>query len=288
MRAERGSRLLLLAVALGAATRGNPVAAPVVLVVVAVGAMVLSAGFAIGPPGALFPVLAAGVTARLCGAPAYGGDGLDPLLVIGCAAGGAVLALVVVAAPLVVPSVRRRDAALPIAPMRFALDENARVIVLRIAVASVVGAVLAALLGLERGYWVVVAVVSVLQGGRGRRVTGIRTGHRVVGTLVGAALFVLLASLVGLPAPGLVLAVALGLLQFVTELVVVAHYGLALVTITPLALLIAEAGSPGDPWAIAGTRVLDTAIGCAVALVVLVVDRLVEGPATSRPAPVRR
>jgi uncharacterized membrane protein YccC len=66
----------------------------------------------------------------------------------------------------------------------------------------------------------------------------------------------------------------LALLQFGAEMVVVAHYGAALLLITPLALLIAEAGSPGDPWTIAGTRVLDTAIGCGIALLVLVGDRL--------------
>jgi uncharacterized membrane protein YccC len=88
---------------------------------------------------------------------------------------------------------------------------------------------------------------------------------------------VLAAALVGLPAQGVLLAVVLGVLQLAAELVIVAHYGLALIAITPLALLIAEAGSAGDPWAIAATRVLDTAIGCVVALVVLVGDRLLAG-----------
>ena len=57
----------------------------------------------------------------------------------------------------------------------------------------------------------------------------------------------LAATLLGLPAPGLLLAVVLGALQFGAEMVVVAHYGVALLFVTPLALLIAEAGSPGDP-----------------------------------------
>jgi uncharacterized membrane protein YccC len=119
-----------------------------------------------------------------------------------------------------------------------------------------------------------VAVVAVLQAGRGRRLSGIRAVHRAIGTLVGAAVFVLVATVVGLPAAGLLLAVVLGLLQFGAELVVVRHYGVALMLVTPLALLIAEAGSAGDPRTIAGTRVLDTAIGCAIALLVLVADRL--------------
>jgi uncharacterized membrane protein YccC len=280
-RRERVRRLplvqlgLVIAVALGALTRGNPIAAPVVLVVVAIGAVVLVTGTAVGPPGALFPVLGAGVAARLTGPRAAGGAGLDPLLVIGCAIGGAVLAYVVVVAPLALPTLRRRDRAVPIAPVRFGFDAQGRTIVVWVSVAVVLAALLAAMLGIQRGYWVVVAVVAVLQGGRGRRVTGVRALHRVGGTLVGAVVFVLVATLAGLPAQGLALAVVLGALQFGAEMVIVAHYGAGLILVTPLALLIAEAGSAGDPWTIAGTRVLDTAIGCAVALVVLVVDHLV-------------
>jgi hypothetical protein len=269
---------LVVAVALGAATRGNAVAAPLVLVVVAIGAVVLVSGTAVGPPGALFPVLGAGVAARLTGPRSAGGDALDPLLVIGCAVAGAVIASLVVTAPLLLPGVRRRDAAIPIVPLRFALDGAGRTVVARVSAGVVVAAALAAVLGLERGYWVVVAVVAVLQAGRGRRLSGIRGVHRVVGTLLGAAVFVLVATLVGLPARGLLLAVVLAALQFGAEMVVVAHYGAALLLITPLALLIAEAGSAGDPWTIAGTRVVDTAIGCAIALAVLVADRLLVRP----------
>jgi uncharacterized membrane protein YccC len=100
----------------------------------------------------------------------------------------------------------------------------------------------------------------------------------VIGTLLGSGVFVLLATVIGLPAQPLVLAVVLALLQFGAEMLVVAHYGITLLFVTPLALLIAEAGSAGDPWAIAGTRVLDTALGCGIAVVVLVADRLLVRP----------
>lgn len=265
---------LLAAVALGAVTGGSAIAAPIVLAVVAIGAVLLVSATAVGPPGALFPVLGAGVASRLVGPASAGGDGLDPLLVIACTAAGAAFAYLVVVAPLVVPAVRRRDRERPVTVLRFALDASSRTVVLRVSVAAVLASALAAVIGLQRGYWVVVAVVAVLQAGRGRRLTGVRAVHRVAGTLVGAGVFVLAATLLGLPAAGVLLAVVLGALQFGAEMVVVRHYGIALLFVTPLALLIAEAGSPGDPWLIAGTRVLDTAIGCAIALLVLLGDRL--------------
>ena len=247
---------LLAAVALGAAPRGDPVAAPVVLVLVGIAAVVLATGTAVGPPGALFPVLGAGVAGRLTGPRSAGGAGLDPLLVIGCAVGGAVLAYLIVAAPLAVPAVRRSDRARPVEPVRFALDPAGRTVVVWVSVAVVLAALLAAVLGIDRGYWVVVAVVSVLQGGRGRRVTGVRAVHRVGGTLVGALLFVLVAALIGLPAQGLALAVVLALLQFGAEMVIVAHYGAALLLVTPLACSSPRRGPPA-------TRGPSRAPGCS-------------------------
>ena len=279
-RRERARRLplvqlgLLVAVVLGCIAAGNALLAPAVLMIVAIGGVLLVSASAVGPPGALFPVLFTGVASRLTGPRAAGGDGLNPLLVIGCVAAGELLALVVVLAPLALPAVRHRDRLLPIAPLRFSLDITGRTVVLRVSVAAILAALVAAALGLERGYWVVVAVVAVLQAGRGRRLGGIRAVHRVIGTLVGAAVFVLVATAVGLAPQGLLLAAVLALLQFGAEMLVVAHYGIALLFVTPLALLIAEAGSAGDPWTIAGTRVLDTAIGCAIALLVLAADRL--------------
>lgn len=80
-----------------------------------------------------------------------------------------------------------------------------------------------------------------------RGVTGqlVRAGHRIVGTLVGlvtsAGLLVL-----GLGAVATVLVVAV--LQIVTELLVGRNYGLALVFITPMALLMGTAFSAPARW----------------------------------------
>lgn len=67
----------------------------------------------------------------------------------------------------------------------------------------------------------------------------------------------------------------LGLLQFVIELVVVRHYALALVFITPLALLIIGAAT-GDAGSmpLAFERVVDTLVGAAVGTVAALTVRL--------------
>jgi Fusaric acid resistance protein-like len=277
-RRERARRLplvqagFLVAAVIGWLSAASPFA-PLVLALVTVAAAVLTLGFSVGPPGAVFVVLVAGVTGRLTAPRAAAGVGLDPLLVIGMEALGCALAYAIAVLPLAVPAVRRRDAALPVTPLRFAIDSTTRVVLIRIAVGAGIAAGVGALLGLHRSYWVLLAVVAALQAGRSRRMTALRGVHRALGTLVGVGAFALLALV---PLPGVLLALVVAALQFVTELVVVRHYGLALVFITPLALTVAEAGSAGPVSTLVLDRVVDTTLGAAAALAVLVVDLAVE------------
>ena len=84
----------------------------------------------------------------------------------------------------------------------------------------------------------------------------------MLGTVVGAGLDALLALL---HPSGLWLALLLGALQFTIELVVVRHYALALVFITPLVLLLTGAAT-GDIGSmdVAGERIVDTIVGAAL------------------------
>ncbi|MCC2103318.1 MAG: FUSC family protein, partial [Hyphomicrobiales bacterium] len=69
---------------------------------------------------------------------------------------------------------------------------------------------------------------------------------------------------------GLALAAIIMLLQLLIEIVVVRNYALATIFITPIALTVAEAATPaGDITTLLIDRGVDTAIGCAVGLVVL-------------------
>lgn len=92
--------------------------------------------------------------------------------------------------------------------------------------------------------------------------------QRAVGTLGGAALaFPLLAA----DLPFWAVAVLVIALQTATEVVVCRHYGAAMLTITPMALLMTSIGSvAADPMHLAADRILDTLVGALVGVLVAV------------------
>ena len=256
----------LAASALGIAASASTVLSLAVLFVVAAGSATLCLGLNVGPPGALFFVLVAGVSGHVAGPADLDGGAVNGWLVLGMLALGLVVAYLVVLAPLVLPRVRAADAAVPRAPMRFEIDATIRVILVRLVIATGIAVLVTAPLGIHRAYWVVVAVVAILQNGHRLRLTGLRAVHRVLGTLVGLGLF----ALVSLASPsGIGLALLLMVLQFVVELVVIRNYGLALVFITPLALTIAAQAGTSDVGVIVGERFFDTLLGAAIAMTIL-------------------
>ncbi|TGJ97523.1 FUSC family protein [Oerskovia turbata] len=74
-------------------------------------------------------------------------------------------------------------------------------------------------------------------------------------------------------------------LQVVTELVVGRHYGLAMLTITPMALLMTSLGGSND--VIALDRALDTAVGAVVGVLAVVLVHARSRSARSLTAPAR-
>jgi uncharacterized membrane protein YccC len=99
----------------------------------------------------------------------------------------------------------------------------------------------------------------------------------VLGTVVGVCLF----ALVQLAHPtGVWLGVVLAALQFAVELVVIRNYGLALLFITPLALLISA--QAGDVEGVVVDRVGDTLLGAVIAMVVLLAALVIRSRGTSR------
>jgi Fusaric acid resistance protein-like len=259
---------LVVAAAIGAVVSWSIVLSLVTLLVLTVVGSIILLGFGAGPPGGLFFMLVAGASIRLTAPPKLDGVGLSGGLVVGMVAVGAAIAYLIVITPLLVPSVRHRDldAHRNRQRFRFDLSGDTRVIIIRLAIASAIAVAVSSPLGVHRTYWVLLTVIAILQNGRRLRLTALRGIHRVVGTIIGLGLF----ALVLLWGPkGLWLALLLAALQFIVELVVIRNYGLALIFITPLALTIASQGDPGDIGTVVATRVVDTLLGAAIAMLVL-------------------
>ena len=117
-------------------------------------------------------------------------------------------------------------------------------------------------LRLERPYWVPISCMAVIQGATLRAVWT-RQLHRVAGTAVG--LLLAWGLLAPRPGPWLIGAMVLAL-TFVVEMIVIRHYGVAAMFITPLTLLLAEAAALGQQPinALLQARLADTVLGSAL------------------------
>ena len=134
----------------------------------------------------------------------------------------------------------------------------------RIGIAVAVGVGLGQALGLGHAYWVGLTAAAVLQGSN-LAVTRGRVLHRLAGTVAGV---VLTFAVLGWDPPLWVVVLAVAAAQFAVELVIPVHYGLAVTAITVLALGLFHLGSPTEDVSSAlGARLIDTAIGAALALV---------------------
>ena len=132
---------------------------------------------------------------------------------------------------------------------------------LRIGVAAAAGLLVAEAFDSAHGVWAATAAVIVLKpdvGGTLRNAI-LRGGGTVLGAIVAGAI-----------AAATDDRLVLTLLAFGFTVAAVSvlrlNYGLFMVLITPLAILLVNVAAPGH-WAVADERVLDTLLGCAVALV---------------------
>ncbi len=121
-------------------------------------------------------------------------------------------------------------------------------------------------LGVGRADWAVITAAMILHQGPDRVLGTYRAAHRFVGTVLGLGL---LAGLAVFELPGGVLVVALALMMAGTEFFLVRNYGLAMVFITPLALILGGLGTPVGLGIAARDRFLETVVGVVVALVVM-------------------
>lgn len=104
--------------------------------------------------------------------------------------------------------------------------------------------------------------------------------HRIVGTFIGLVV-VALVLFPGIFSPlqffngyeTAVLAIVVIVCQFTTELYMTRHYGLAMVSFTPVILLTAQLAAPIDPYVLVLERGIETLVGALVGIAVVVTVR---------------
>jgi uncharacterized membrane protein YccC len=117
--------------------------------------------------------------------------------------------------------------------------------------------------GIAHAFWIGLTACAVLQASN-LRVIRSRVVYRVVGTILGIGLVY---ALLAWNPPMIVLIVTAILAQGLIESVIPAHYGLAVIGITVLSLMLFHLGAPGeDTSVLIGARLIDTALGAALAL----------------------
>ncbi|WP_165310984.1 FUSC family protein [Microbacterium protaetiae] len=244
----------------------RPWSSTLVVVLVAVAATVLGNVVRWKPAGPLFFVFASGAFAS---GPALGG--WASALVVAVTAGTASFAVLVGMAGAVVRGRGRLRGGPRQAPWHGTWrDAAGGGVLVDVVVASSLAGAVAIGLGLHHVYWAVLsAVVPASVSLRGPWL--VRGTLRVVGTAAG---LVVAAALLMLQLPGWALVpVALGL-QLGTEMFVQRNYGVAMLFITPLALLIGNAARPGPMGELLSDRFWGTAVGIGIGLAVLGVRAL--------------
>ncbi|WP_207453907.1 FUSC family protein [Herbiconiux sp. SYSU D00978] len=257
--------LLVASVLLGVLVALVPERAWLVVTLGAVWAVLMSVASDVGrwaPPGPMFLVFAFGAVASAPATP----DSVPTAFVVATAS--AVFSVLVgVGGALVAGRPRRLLERTPgeRASLRAALRDRALVVrAVRFGVAAFLAGALATAVGIGHPYWAMLsAVVPLVAADLSHAV--LRASHRVVGTLVGVALAL---PLLLLHPTGLVAILLVVALQVTAELLVLRNYGLALVFITPLALVMIELATDSDPLALARDRAVETVLGCLLALLV--------------------
>lgn len=209
-----------------------------------------------GPPGSLFFVIAASI-----GASSQAAGPISPLkpalVAAGCLWGFAV-------AMIYYSFTRSQNASLgpKASTLPWPKDLGYSVFIGMVVGSSLL---LAQLLGLNNPYWVPISCLAVIQGSNLRDIWN-KQLHRIVGTFLGVIWISLLFQ--AKPESDWQVAIWIVFLSFVIELTVARHYATAVMFITPMTILLANAAQVNESslWSLTQSRLLDTGIGCASGL----------------------
>lgn len=127
----------------------------------------------------------------------------------------------------------------------------------------------ATIMGIGHPYWAAVSATVPLSGITLAAQLG-RASLRLAGTILGLGVaFALLAA----GPPRWLLVIAVAVLQITTELFVARNYGIAVISLTPLALILGRLAAPGPLPPLLTDRLVETILGVAVAIGALLAIR---------------
>ena len=213
--------------------------------------------YALGPPGSLFFIVAAAIGANTPG------DILAVPLKVGLLSMGSLLAcLIAFFYGLNMLRTRPAKPVTPLPPPTFDF-----VVFDSVVIGLFVGGslALAQLFNLQQAYWVPISCLAVIQGASLRAVWN-KQLQRVIGTVLG--LFVAWALLM-LPLDKWSISAVVIVLAFLIETLVVRHYAVAAIFITPLTILLVEAATLNADTVsqLIEARFVDTVLGSLTGLV---------------------
>jgi hypothetical protein len=224
------------------------------------------------PNGPFFGILALGACASIPTSVPW------PLAVL-IGAGSAAFAMVVGFGGWVRDRAWQRGAGRDVLPLRGVRRRAAWIHAARYLAAVAAAGSLGVISGSGHPHWAM-AAAAVPLAGADLPSSVYRGLHRIVGTLLGLVVVaVVLFPWVGSPLrlfPGhetAVVAVLVIVLQFTTELFMARHYGLAMVSFTPVILLMTQLAFPADPRLLVAERAVETLIGACTGIAVVVLIR---------------
>jgi uncharacterized membrane protein YccC len=247
---------MIASYALGVISHFFPPLMMLVLTFTAILVTMLCRYYNLSPPGSLFFIMAASIGAY------SPGEVMQVPLKVGLLTMGSLLACLI--AFFYSVFMLRRVPPKPVTPLPPATFDF--VVFDSIIIGAFVGIslALAQALQLEQAYWVPVSCLAVIQGMSLRAVWN-KQLQRVIGTGVG---LLLAWGLLSLPLEKWSISFVMIMLAFLIEVLIVRHYAIAAIFITPMTILLVEASTLGhaSPNVLIQARFFDTVLGCLVGL----------------------
>ena len=245
------------------------VVAPGSLLAVAAMALFSLAGYVISKTHALLPIPSLFLVFATGTLSSYRHQASDLLLALGLSTAAASFSVVV---GQVGRWVHASDRARTPPPLRVPFrqvwkSQDRRLGALAHTLGPLIAGTLAVSAGIGHPYWAAVtATVPLVGPNLAARLA--RGTMRFLGTLIGVGVVWIL--LITHPTTWLLIA-AVAVLQVITELFVTRNYGVAVIAITPMALILTYLGSPGPIEPLIIDRIIETGIGAAVSMLLLLV-----------------